>query len=337
MKYLSLLIIFFSYISCLAQTNTPKVNKLVSEIAGYGKYTSKFTGGYPVNTPQWARFEQLKQLATDQDLINFTDHPSPVVRCYAFQALSERKHSSTFAVLVKHLKDTITIHSIQGCLLKGQLVSQFFLKNTSYLSYTKDQYRLSKKEKNEIDSLLILDPQINPRLTKSMLGVISPKEQYYTNIKQLYLQDKSLRVLVALASYQKESDKALILEQLKTKGTFRDRWALLKVIKNYPAPEFFPYLRKLLPQSRKNKRLIPPLLFYTALVQYKTQESKELIQYVLKNSFKEDLEGHQGYIWLAITKYPHPIYKAIKKSIKLDKETKRDLLYEFEHTMYGIK
>mgnify|MGYP002467744725 CR=1 FL=1 len=301
---------------------------------GYMTATIGYRGRFI--TGQWSRFMQFKKLVNGKKLIEFTNHPSPAVRCYAFKALSESGSRQTFAVLIKHLKDNDTIRTVQGCVQQDMLVSEFFLENTSYPYKKKEQYNFRKKERDTIDSLLFFAPNKSKKLTAMLLRVIQPKEQYYTKIKQTYLKDKDLGALLAMARYRKKEDRKFILEQLNLEDNDFYADILLRIIKSYPDAIFLPYLKKVLKQNTlESGRSQELFLLYVALVQYQNLESKKLIINTLKNVPKDELEDHQGYLWLAFTQYPYPIYKDIKKSIKLDNWTKRDLINELEY-MYLI-
>lgn len=334
MKYsFSLLIIVFAYTACFAQKKSDRLKKVVDDMANHGGYMTATIGyGAKFITGQWARFEQFKKLVNRKKLIEFTDHPSPAIRCYAFKALSERGYRQTFAVLIKHLKDNDTIPTVQGCVPQDMLVSEFFLENTSYAYKKKGQYNFRKKEREIIDSLLFFAPNKSKKLTAMLLRVIQPKEQYYTKIRQTYLKDKDLGALLAMARYRKKEDRKFILEQLNLEDNDFYTDILLRIIKSYPDATFLPYLKEVLKQNTSEPSLSNELfLLYAALVQYQNLESKKLIIKTLKNVPKDVMEDHHGYLWLALTQYPHPIYKDIKKSIKLDKWTKRDLINELEY------
>src|SRR5689334_6569556 len=64
---------------------------------------------------QWDRFDLLRVKATDKELIDLTDDTNAVVRCYAFQALAAKNYVDVYPIVLCHLSDTTTVHTLNGC------------------------------------------------------------------------------------------------------------------------------------------------------------------------------------------------------------------------------
>src|SRR3712207_5628044 len=111
MKQLLYLLAFFSFplVFCSGQTHPvslrPKI-KQVAERMAEDKVLSSETAGIAANpTEQWMMFERLQKEATTEELLALTEYPSAVVKCYAFQALTNRKGVDLFSLVIKHLTD----------------------------------------------------------------------------------------------------------------------------------------------------------------------------------------------------------------------------------------
>lgn len=335
MKYITIIFILLTQICCGEVSDSTsissKIEKLVDQIADDGIYKSSAVGYGGARTDQWERFIQLKEEATSKELIFLTNHENSAVKCYAFQALAERKDSRTFEVLLKHLKDNADIETFQGCIMSSQLVGDFFLEIVTPQYISLEAYKLNIEEKNQIDSLLLFDSGIKLSAKSSLLQNIEPIPEYYNRIKEIYLQENNPTALIALSKFKRIDDKKLIIEWLDKKDT-DDQYYGLRAVRNYPDSSFFPFLKKIQQQEIAkptgfNYSLIRML--YLTTVQYKNQESKELIENTLNNAKKSTLKYHSEFIWLALTKYPDPIYEGLKDEIKIS-DWKKD---EFDYWM----
>jgi len=322
---LVLLLSQFSY----GQEISKKIQKVVDKIAEDNMYKSSAVGYAGERTKQWDRFIELSEKATDEDLIILTDHKSPAVKCYSFQALAERNNPKTFEILLNHLKDNDTIETFHGCLMSSQLVGDFFLDvvTPNYISF--EAYKLNDVQKNTVDSLLLFDKEVKLAAKSHLLESIEPKASFYNRIKEIYEKENSKSALLAISKYQNPDDKELIAKWLIKEKT-NDRYYGLRAVKNFPDPYFFPYIKKIQQQEIKkptgfNYRLIR--ILYLTTVQYKNKESRALIENTLDNAKNSTLEYHSEYIWLALTKYPDSIYSGILESIEISDFKKNQFEY----------
>ena len=334
MKFvITTLILLISQVSFGQEIRT-EVKKIIGKIAKENMYKSAVVGFGGQRTTQWENFEKLKEKTTDEELIILTEHKYPVVRCYSFQALAERNHYKTYDILLKHLTDNDRVKTIRGCIASSQSVGDFFhnIVTKNYRSIT--SYKLHAKQKHHLDSILLFDKHVKLSAKISLLDTINPKEEYYERIKEIYNENNILTAptaLIAISKYKKEEDIELIIQWLEKKDTDNQYYGL-RAVKNFPNSKFFPYIEKIQKQEIKkltgfNYSLIRAL--YLAVVQYKNKESRVLIENTLDNTTSSTLEYHSEHIWLALTKYPAPVYKGLKKRIKLSnwqKENMKDWL-----------
>jgi len=164
MRPLRLLLVVIFVLSSLevagqpTPTNTPirnKIKKITDAIAKYNSVDGKAVGYAGVRSEQWNRYEKLEQDATDAELITLTDNTNSVVRCYAFQALVNRKSPNALPVLAKHLKDTASVDTCFGCIIGSEKVSDYFLSVVapSYADLPKD--KLTADQKADIQQIMI--------------------------------------------------------------------------------------------------------------------------------------------------------------------------------------
>lgn len=330
---ITLFILLISQVS-YSQEISKRIQQVVDKIEEDNMYKSSAIGYAGERTKQWDRFVKLKKNATDEELIILTNHKSPAVKCYSFHALAERKNQKTFEILLNHLKDTDVVETFQGCIVSSQSVGDFFLDvvTPNYISLS--TYKLNKVQKNTVDSILLFDAEIKLAAKSYLLESINPKAIFYTRIKEIYEKENSKSALIAISKYQKQEDKELIAKWL-TKEKTNDQYYGLRAVRNFPDSCFFPFIEKIQQQEIKkptgfNYSLIRML--YLTTVQYKDKKSRELIENTLYNAKESTLEYHSEYIWLALTKYPDPIYSGIVDTIEISDFKKSEFEYWMKET-----
>ena len=298
------------------------LHSIISEMADDNMYKSASIGYGAAKTKQWARFVELKKIATADDLISLTNEESPAVRCYAFQALVEMQNVKAFDILLEHLADNEEIQSFEGMVVKKQKTGDFFLK----------LYPLRGDEQSLVDSVLLFNPDVRLAAKSDLLQKIKPKTAYYSRIKEIATNEDTPSALIAIAKFQKKKDIPLIVDRLQ--GKANDQFYALRAVRYFPDNAFFPYLKKI--QQSQIKEQVQPnhnliRVLYLAVVQYKDQRSRELIEKSLQSTKGQTKKNHAKFIWLALSKYPNAAYSGLKKEIKLsnfDKKTMQHWLNE---------
>lgn len=287
--------------TCFSQNLRPEVALIVDSIAK-GPYEHMYPSGKPM--PQWARGQKLGKLATEEELLLLCEHPNPVVKCYAFKALSNRPNSPFFPVLLKHLSDTSRIRIHDGCVIIGEWTGDNFLKNA----------QLNQAQKNTVDSLLIFGSDIRLDAKSNLLIQLPPQsDNYYERIRKMVMEENNNCALVALAKFQKQEDKPLIIEHLLSDNYITQYYGLWAV-QYFPDETFYPYLATIHQKEINKFWGIDPLgvkMLYQAMVQYNDRNFRKSILKAIRKNY-----GHIYYIWLALKKYPSPAYLRIIPKLK---------------------
>lgn len=159
-----LVTLFFTYAtsacksgSAAQDATTAKVAPLVKGIAENNVLESRKIGFSGIASSQWTRYDSLKKTASIPELERLTDHPNPVVRCYAFQALAARRAASTYTVLLSHLHDTAVIDTQMDCIRSVEKVNRYFLAVVRSDYPEKNSYKLNLAQRHHVDSLLHAD------------------------------------------------------------------------------------------------------------------------------------------------------------------------------------
>jgi len=271
---------------------------------------------------QWGRFEELRKRASDEELVVLTGHPNATVRCYSFIILTQRNHPKVLEILLQHLKDNENV----GMIIKDKTpqyesISDFFIMQVTLWFNSMEGYVLRGEDRSMIDSSLLFDSEIELTFLKlNLIETMEIKESYYPRLKEIYSSEKYPSILIALSKFNNPNDIELIIEWLNKKGVKAQSYGL-RAVTNYPDTAFFVYLKQIYQQELKipheyNNYLLEML--YKSIVQYKTPESRELLEKAIEMEKDSNIKVHSISIWLALEKYPDPIYDGIKETIHLN-------------------
>lgn len=99
------------------QRQADSLTALVTAMAHSNIYESSYAVGFAGSvSKQFQRYEQLKALATDQQLLNLAEHHKyAVVRLYALQALKKRKVVIPEELMRKFSHDKTLVKTLNGC------------------------------------------------------------------------------------------------------------------------------------------------------------------------------------------------------------------------------
>src|SRR6478609_581760 len=277
---------------------------------------------------QWERYERLKELATVDQLIRLTDYDNAIVRCYAFQALAAKNAVRVFEVLLRHVDDSESVAVQSGCVRMTELTGDYFI-NVVTRSADPGGYHLSTEERERLDGILLNDHSVRLVERAWLLDSLKPKPENYARIRQLASDERNESAVRALARYQRQEDKELIASFFKRETT---EVAALYAVREFPDQSFYPLVTKVFEQEwrltlydyRKWR------LLYQVLAKYPQQPvTLALFDRTVKsgNGFRHETLG--GYLLVAITKYPNPVFEPLKSKIVLkdQDDVKRDLAY----------
>ncbi|MFD1552920.1 hypothetical protein [Putridiphycobacter roseus] len=111
------------------------LSKEVVKIAESKAYMGSAVGYSQTEPELWKVYKELKKKAKIEELVLLCEHVSPVVRCYAFQALVEGCYKETGELIELHADDSAKLDMSLGCLIEGTTVNDFFQSIVSEDSY----------------------------------------------------------------------------------------------------------------------------------------------------------------------------------------------------------
>lgn len=304
-------------------------------------YDNNGWGGTPL---EWTLQEHINEVASNDDLVALArSHRNGAARAVAFRLLVARGDSryrdilynslndkTSFPiqasdviypgnvadymvnVLVKHwdflsVRDSIYLDSLlrsePKLMKKAQHLYETFVKKPTVT----DLHRFFTQEDSvTLDSMLFFTPNMQhiDRLY-TILKELPAEECYYDRLHQMYYKEGIAEALPNLCRYQREEDKAAVIECLLeySKGLNKEHVRKgpggrtnqgLEAVAIWPDPAFLPALRKVRDYevSRKHYDYGRIRLFYSALMAYDDENSYNFIDETLRMSGRDSSTRH---------------------------------------------
>ncbi|MCF2874408.1 MULTISPECIES: hypothetical protein [unclassified Tenacibaculum] len=305
-----------------------KTQTIVSRLIDYGIVTGPFVGELGVKTKQWDNFIELKKSVTEQELMVLMEHPNSVVKCYSFDILISKKNKYCYNILKSRLKDSTSVTTSFGCLMNDTQVNDYLI--NSFLNNVFLRSDTLKKEKRELDSLVIFTPNLILNYKNRLLKKIEPNKNFYSRIKKLALSG-NYEAIVALSKFNKKEDISIIDKLLGSNNTEVQRFGLMSV-KSFTDKAFFKKVVTIHEQELKKKNAddyFVVRLLYEAIVSYKNIESRDLLEKSIQKTEGFQREFHFKYIWKALRSNPDKAYKGIIKKLNFSEYELKNLEYEW--------
>jgi len=279
---------------------------------------------------QVRQFRDLADLATEEDLVELTDHSNGVVRCYAFWALLEQHYPQSFDILLKHLNDDTRVETFGDQDVAFFKVGDFFIEMMEGDKFATDLLDMTNEQVKALKRLLVEDETIKLEARFDLINELEPSKDNYPMIRQTAMKHKDARTIVQMAKYRKEEDKELI----KNLFARTNKYYALQAIRHYPDSSFFTQLKEIHALEMVRKKDIKEgdlNMLYQAIVQYKNEDSKKILEESLGIKKKWVRKIHERAIWLALHKYPSAEYNSVKKSLRLDNAEKKRALQNIKY------
>jgi hypothetical protein len=319
MKIMLTIIILFTTLISSGQTTyneksiSNKTKKAVKKIGNVNELMGSAVGYSGTQPKQWDNFEELKKIATKEELIELTNHPNGVVRSYSFWALSHKKEIELYSIVKKHLNDSELINTQFGCIGSQEMVGDFFINVMTPQYVDLNSVKMNSNELKELDSLLIYQPnKLSARY--SAINRAKTTENLYPKIRELVIEEKNQSALVTLAKYRKEQD----IEIIKNNRSENDKvesgyYHTYVAISQFPRPEFIPLLETNLNKTLDNTHFSNEWReLYKAIASYKNKKAVELLKIPFSKVEHQNIKKyHIRFVYGAIQEFQDPIYNEL--------------------------
>lgn len=315
MKHYTLLFLLLLTTTCFAQYPFDKSNistktlRAATKLEKVNRVMGSGVGEAGTRPKQYDHFVRLQKKATPAELIELTNHPNGVVRCYAFWALSEMPSVDLMPIIVNHIHDTTSVETLFGCIGGTEKVGDFFFSVVMSPYGDLNAKKLTRAEFEYLDSLLVYSP--NDLDTKiDAIRLQKPTEAFYTRARELVIQEGNPFALSVLASYQKAQDVSLILHYQTLYDPNDGFFYTCKAIQKFPHPAFFPLLRQRVQNMAGKKGFYSEYSdLYKAIARYKNDSAYILLQTPFNAIQDEEAQNdHAQWVLEAIQAYYAPVY-----------------------------
>jgi hypothetical protein len=255
-----------------------------------------------------------------KELVDLTNNWNPATRCYAFFALSEKHSALLDSILLTHLQDTANVFILLGDDGDHQTVGDFFYDVVT--GHLLGGVELNLADELRMDSLLLFRPGVLLKEKDHLLRTIPFKESWMPRLREIAVTEKNGMAVVALSKYHDPIAMPLIKNLLNDPSPQLQSLGLVAV-RNWPDSAFFPSLVKIQEtqfNSTASYNFWQLRVLYQAIVLYKDSVSGELLLLALKKTKGWKLMYHSFAIWVALHKYPDPIYTPVLQRLKIKSE-----------------
>ena len=331
--YITIILLMLPFLSYGQQdynqrTITKPTDKVVKKIEKVNKLMGSAVYYEGMRPKQYDNFEKLKEIASKEELVELTNHPNGVVRCYAFWALSYDKSVDLFPIVLNHINDDKLVKTQFGCIGGQEMVGDFFI-NVAYHQYVDlESTKFDSIQREKLDSILIYS---NSKLyaRSSAIYKAKPTESLYPKIRELYTKNNDQYALVTLAKYRKTEDIQLILNNKVENDEY---FYMYKAIQEFPHEDFLPLLErnlfKILDKTHHSFALWRQ--FYKAIAIYKNQKAIELLTIPFTQVLHEDMrEYHIECVFNAIQEDITEIYDTLLWKLWIEENLITPNVYQY--------
>lgn len=315
MRPFAILIILTLPLSCFGQFPfdnskiSKKTQKIVTAIEKVNVVMSSAVYYEGIRPRQYDHFTKLQKCATQNELIELTNHANGVVRCYAFWALSYDPSANLLPILVHHIPDTAAVDTQFGCIGGMSLVGDFLIDIVTPQHVDLRSKKLTPAEFEYLDSMLIYTP--NSLYSKAdAIARAKKSENFYQKVRDLVLKENNQPALVTLAKFKREQDIPIILENKKGKGHPNQVFYTFKAVSEFPNDAFLPMLRASLYEAMDVKGWSTEMReLYRAIASFKNDSALQLLKIPFTAVKNSDIRPyHINFIFEAVQEFYTPIY-----------------------------
>jgi len=319
MKSVASILFFFLTISSFGQFGIDKTKissqteKIVAKIEKVDEVMGNAVGEGGIQPEQYDHFIELQKTATKDELMELTNHPNGVVRCYSFWALSYDREINLLPIVVQHIYDNEFVKTQFGCRGGQERVGDFFIGRLTIKYVDSISQKLTNAEFRRLDSFLIYTPN-NLWARTDAINRARRTEELYTRLRELVIKENYLDALPVLAEFQKENDIDLILNSREFyRNDEAGYYYTYQAIMNFPRPEFMPLLEKNLTNTWDETHIpAEGKKLYAAIAAYKNDKAAELLSRAFTNVVHEGIkEYHLDFLYDAVIEYIDTVYNDI--------------------------
>jgi hypothetical protein len=257
----------------------------------------------------------LREKLEMNELVMLTKHNNPIVRCYAFKAITMVSEEEAFQILPQHFHDTAQVYTHAGCFGKDVSVGDFFV--GVFKGW--EMKRIDSTYLRALDSLLIFTP--NQLMARSYaMQAMKPDNRYYARVREIVTSERDFGALIGLAKFRRTEDIHLIMTTVVDGrhwiyGTF-PYLANLQAIREFPNPEFLSFLELHLEEVLNNDTCPSCMLLYYDIAAIGNREAQVLLSRPFLISDANIRPKHLIELGRALRMNKNPVYDSLRKRLQ---------------------
>ena len=322
MKQLTLIILLISQLA-----NSQELVNVVNQIESEKRLYYKSIDGNGYSIIESKDFLNLKQNASEEQLIELTKYKNGKVKTLAFLILAQKKYDKLYNIILQQIKDTTTVTTQIGCVGIKNYTTDYFIDVVTEGNFVNDNFpKLTLQQKNAIDALLIADSKSKLSARINAIFALKPTSENYDLIRFLASEEKNYATVYNLATFKKENDKKIIASFFNAKVA---KYEAARSTFIFHDDYFYPYLKKAC-EKLIEKYLVDEYgysILFQALANYPKPETIKFFEKIIKEKDYNEYRNEKiaKNVLIAITKYPNPEYDLLKKRIKVSAETLEEI------------
>lgn len=272
-------------------------------------------------------FLNLKNQASEEQLIQLTKHKNGKVKTLAFLILANKQYDKLFSIILEQIKDTTTVRIQMGCVAIEKYTTDYFIDVVSEGKFKNNNFKkLTIQQKNIISNLLIADDKSKLSARTNAIFALKATMENYDLIRSLVSIEKNYAAIYTLATFKNENDKKIIASCFNEKIT---KYEAARSTFIFHDDYFYPYLKKACEKLIKNYLVDEHgySLLFKALANYPKQETLSFFEKIIKERDYNEYRNEKiaKYVLIAIAEYPNPKYNLLKNKIKVSDKTLKEI------------
>lgn len=207
MKYISAILFFLTvFLPISSQT----IDKIVNDFISANEVQYENIGMGSQKSPLYQSFLSLKKIATNDELLQLTQHQNPIVRCYAGWALIDKKYSNLESLFENFVNNDATVLTFNIDIKNDDKISSEFYHR--YWNSIDNKNKSTNPQLFKLDSIVLFNPKSDWLLVqRSLENRISPR-RFNKRIEFLAFENHNIDALLYLSNWY----KAEYVKKLKT-------------------------------------------------------------------------------------------------------------------------
>ncbi len=185
------------------------VGKTIDEISNHNMMESEYVGFGGSESDEFKRFQKIKSIATDEELIKLLNHKNAIVRTYGFLGLIEREKMKSSEAFEKALETNDSFSKmIADQILESDICTEIYFDIINRTSKTDQQIRA-------IDSIIIYKIDSTHFLHRMALKDKKYQSKFDSRVRDLAEKYRNEEAIFYLDKHAIEIDTTKILESIK--------------------------------------------------------------------------------------------------------------------------